>query len=43
MVVSRKDKQVKQKEIPKGKTIAQGGNPEQYYLQIVKKSCGVAS
>ncbi len=33
MVVSRKDKQVKQKEIPKGKTIAQGGNPEQYYSQ----------
>lgn len=29
----KKDKKVKQKEVPKGKVIAQGGNPEQYYSQ----------
>ncbi|OON85994.1 hypothetical protein BXO88_09140 [Oribacterium sp. C9] len=33
MAVSKKDKQIKQKESPKGKSIAQGGNPEQYYSQ----------
>lgn len=33
MAGSKKNKQVKQKEIPKGKSIAQGGDPEQYYLQ----------
>lgn len=33
MVDSKKNKCVKQKEIPKGKNIAQGGSPEQYYLQ----------
>ena len=32
MVGSKKNKQIKQKEIPKGKSIAQGGNPEQYYI-----------
>lgn len=29
----KKNKQIKQKEIPKGKSIVQGGNPEQYYSQ----------
>lgn len=29
----KKNKQIKQKENPKGKTIAQGGNPEQYYME----------
>lgn len=33
MAGSKKDKQIKQKEIPKGKSIAQGGDPEQYYSQ----------
>lgn len=33
MVGSKKDKQIKQREIPKGKSIAQGGDPEQYYSQ----------
>ena len=33
MAVSKKNKQVKQKEIPRGKSIAQGGNPEQYYIE----------
>ena len=33
MAGSKKNKQVKQKEIPKGKSIAQGGDPEQYYSQ----------
>jgi hypothetical protein len=28
---SKKDKRVKQKEIPRGKIIAQGGNPEKFY------------
>lgn len=27
------NKQIKRKEIPKGKNIAQGGNPEQYYVE----------
>ena len=31
MAASKKDKKVKQKETPKGKTIAQGGNPSQFY------------
>ena len=30
MAVSKK---VKQKAIPKGKSIVQGGNPEQYYIE----------
>ena len=29
----KKNKQIKQREIPKGKSIAQGGNPEQYYIE----------
>ena len=29
----KKRKQIKQKEIPKGKSIAQGGDPEQFYSQ----------
>lgn len=33
MAGSKKDKQIKQKEIPKGRSIAQGGDPEQYYSQ----------
>jgi hypothetical protein len=33
MADSKKDKQIKQKENPKGKSIAQGGDPEQYYSQ----------
>lgn len=33
MAVSKKNKQIKQKESPKGKSIAQGGNPEQYYIE----------
>ena len=33
MAGSKKNKQVKQKEIPKGKSIAQGGDPAQYYSQ----------
>lgn len=33
MVVSKKDKRIKQREMPKGRSIAQGGDPEQYYSQ----------
>ena len=33
MAGSKRDKQVKQKEIPRGKSIVQGGDPEQYYSQ----------
>lgn len=33
MAASKKYKQVRQREIPKGKNIAQGGNPEQYYSE----------
>jgi hypothetical protein len=33
MVDSKKNKKVKQKEIPKGKMIAQGGDPEKFYSQ----------
>lgn len=33
MADSKKDKKIKQKQIPKGKSIAQGGDPEQYYSQ----------
>ena len=33
MAGSKKNKQIKQKESPKGKSIAQGGNPEQYYIE----------
>lgn len=29
----KKNKQIRQKEIPKGKNIAQGGDPEQYFSQ----------
>ena len=30
---SKKDKKIKRKEILKGKSIAQGGDPEQYYSE----------
>lgn len=33
MAVSKKDKRIKQREMPKGRSIAQGGDPEQYYSQ----------
>lgn len=33
MAGCKKDKQIRQKEVPKGKSIAQGGDPEQYYSQ----------
>lgn len=33
MAGSKKDKKIKQKEIPKGRSIAQGGDPEQYYSE----------
>ena len=33
MAVSKKNKQIRQREIPKGKSIAQGGNPGQYYSE----------
>lgn len=33
MAASKKDKRIKQREIPKGRSIAQGGDPEQYYSQ----------
>jgi hypothetical protein len=33
MAVSKKDKRITQKENPRGKSIAQGGDPEQYYSQ----------
>lgn len=33
MAASRKEKLVKQKEMPKGKGIVQRANPEQYYMQ----------
>lgn len=33
MAASRRSKTVKQKEVPKGKSIVQGGYPEQYYSQ----------
>lgn len=33
MAGSNKNKQIRQKEIPKGRSIAQGGDPEQYYSQ----------
>lgn len=33
MAGSKKNKQIKQREIPKGKSIAQGGDPEQYFSQ----------
>lgn len=33
MAGSKKDKKIKQKEFPKGKSIVQGGDPEQYYSQ----------
>lgn len=33
MAGSKRNKQVRQKEIPKGKSITQGGNPEQYYME----------
>ena len=31
MAASKRKKEVKQKEVPKGKIIAQGGDPERYY------------
>lgn len=33
MAGSKKNKQIKQREIPKGKSIVQGGDPAQYYSQ----------
>lgn len=33
MAVSKKNKQIKQKEKPRGKGIAQVGNPDQYYME----------
>ncbi len=33
MAGSRKNKQIRQKVNPKGKSIVQGGNPEQYYME----------
>lgn len=33
MAASKKDKRIKQRENPKGRSIAQGGDPEQYYSQ----------
>lgn len=33
MAGSKKDKQIKQRKFPQGKSIAQGGDPEQYYSQ----------
>ena len=33
MAVSNSKKEVKQKEVPKGKIIAQGGDPERYFLE----------
>ena len=33
MAVSKKKKEVKQRENPNGRFIAQGGDPEQYYLE----------
>lgn len=33
MADSKRNKQIKQKEIPRGKSIAQGGNPDQYYIE----------
>ena len=33
MAASKKNKQIRQREIPRGKSIAQGGNPEQYYSE----------
>lgn len=33
MVGSKRKKEVKQKEVPNGKCIAQGGNPERYYSE----------
>jgi hypothetical protein len=37
--ISKKDKRVKQKEIPRGKIIAQGGNPEKFLF--IKSSMDV--
>lgn len=33
MADSKRNKQIRQKEIPKGKSIVQGGNLEQYYIE----------
>ena len=33
MAGSKRKKEVKQKEVPKGKIIAQGGDPERYYSE----------
>ena len=33
MAGSKRKKEIKQKEIPRGKFIAQGGNPERYYSE----------
>ncbi len=34
MAGSKRKKEVKQKEVPKGKIIAQGGDPERYYYDL---------
>ena len=34
MADSKRKKEVKQKEVPKGKIIAQGGDPERYYYDL---------
>lgn len=33
MVGTKRKKEIKQKEIPRGKYIAQGGDPERYYSE----------
>lgn len=33
----KRNKQIKQNKIPRGKSIAQGGNPEQYYTENSSK------
>ena len=35
---SKRKKEVKQKEVPKGRIIAQGGDPERYYSDIEAES-----
>lgn len=37
MADSKRNKQIKQNKIPRGKSIAQGGNPEQYYTENSSK------
>lgn len=37
MADSKRNKQIKQDKIPKGKSISQGGNPEQHSLEYSAK------